>query len=83
MKKIRLIRTMVVEYEPAEECYDGCETIEQMAVLDADADDRELAFDSTNLVKDFVKWEVVEDDKVISSGESQLNWEGVNPDLFE
>jgi len=43
-KKIRLIRTMIVEYEPDLNNYIGCNTIEEMAQLDAGIDDRELLF---------------------------------------
>lgn len=61
-KKIRLIRTMVIEYKPVKEHYPGCETIEDMAVLDANADDRDLLFDCC--VKDEVKWVIINDDNI-------------------
>ena len=60
-KKIRLIRTMVVEYVPNPEWYPEGFTIEQMAELDANVDDRELMFSGDDLIKDEVKWEIVED----------------------
>ncbi|TCK01382.1 UNVERIFIED_ORG: hypothetical protein BDK47_11673 [Anoxybacillus amylolyticus] len=59
-KKIRLIRTMVVEYVPDERWYPEKFTIEQMAQLDATSD-RELMFSGDRLIKDEVKWEIVED----------------------
>lgn len=59
-KKIRLIRTMIVEYEPDPAAYDDdTTTIEQMAEFDANADDRELIFD--DCVSDIVKWEIIEE----------------------
>jgi hypothetical protein len=60
-KKIRLIRTMVVEYTPDPEWYPEGFTIEQMAELDANADDRELTFSGDHLIKDEVRWEIIED----------------------
>lgn len=66
MKKIRLVRTMVVEYEPDLEVYPNDWTIEEMAQCDANADDRELTFDVVQL--DNVAWEVVEDGVVINKG---------------
>lgn len=72
--KIRLIRTIVIEYEPDIDCYDDNMTIEEMAQLDADADDRELTFDR-NLTSDNVVWEVLDDnDNVVSNGVSMLNY---------
>ena len=57
-KKIRLIRTMIIEYEPNPDYYDEGTTIEQMAQIDATLDDRELLFD--NCVSDEVKWEIID-----------------------
>lgn len=72
--KIRLIRTIVIEYEPDIDCYDDNMTIEEMAQLDADADDRELTFDR-DLTSDNVVWEVLDDnDNVVSNGVSMLNY---------
>lgn len=59
-KKIRLIRTMIVEYEPLVELYPEGSTIEEIAQIDADADDRELLFDGDDLVKDEIRWEIFE-----------------------
>lgn len=62
IRKIRLTRTMVREYyvDDVEDLkhYPGCSTIEEMAQVDADADDRELTFEDCNI--DEVKWEVIE-----------------------
>jgi hypothetical protein len=58
-KKIRLIRTMIVEYEPDLNNYIGCKTIEEMAQLDASIDDRELLFE--DCVSDEVKWEIIDE----------------------
>lgn len=57
MKKIRLIRTMIVEYVPQAENYPEGFTIEQMAELDSQADDRELTFDKC--VSDEVSYEIL------------------------
>lgn len=56
--KIRLVRTMIVEYEPDPLFYPEGYTIEQMAELDATSDDLESIF--TDLLKDDVKWEIIE-----------------------
>jgi hypothetical protein len=58
-KKIRLIRTMVVEFEPDPHYYPEGATIEQIAEIEAKTQDRELLFD--DCVKDEVRWEIFED----------------------
>lgn len=58
-KKIRLIRTMVTEYEPVTEYYEEGSTIEEMAELDASADDLESVF--TELKSDEVEWQIVDE----------------------
>jgi len=63
MKKIRLIRTIIIEYVPNVEHYPGCTTIEQMAEVDLQGanDDPELTFgDNPGLVIDEIKYEIVE-----------------------
>ena len=59
MTKIRLIRTTIIEIDPDPEWYPEGYTIEQMAELEADAEDREGQF-SDNVIMDEVKWEIVE-----------------------
>lgn len=59
-KKIRLIRTMVTEYVPNPEYYDKGMTIEEMAQSDAEQDDLETIF--STVVKDEVKWEIIDGD---------------------
>lgn len=56
--KIRLVRTMIIEYEPDPIFYPENYTIEQMAEFDATSDDLESVF--TDLLKDDVKWEIIE-----------------------
>ena len=51
-KKIRLIRTTVVEYVPNPENYDGAKTLEDMAKIDMSTDDRDLLFDFMDLKSD-------------------------------
>lgn len=64
-KKIRLIRTMVREYEPEHQYYEPGSTIEEMAHEDANVDDIESAF--TEVLSDQVEWQVVnEEGKVLS-----------------
>lgn len=57
-KKIRLIRTMVTEYEPVTDYYEPGSTIEEIAEFDASADDLESVF--TELESDEVEWQVVD-----------------------
>ena len=61
MKMIRLIRTTIVEYLPEPSFYPKGLTIEQMAELDIQADDREMLFDSN--VSDEIKYEIFDDGK--------------------
>jgi hypothetical protein len=56
-KKIRMIRTTIVEYEPIAEYYPDCNTIEDMAVFDSNMDDREALF--SECLSDNVKWEII------------------------
>lgn len=58
-KKIRMVRTMVMEYTPDPENYPEGFTIEQMAQLDAGTDDFELLFD-TELKSDKVTFTIEE-----------------------
>lgn len=58
MKKIRLIRTMVMEYEPNPEHYPKGASLEEMAKMDMSADDRELLFEG-NLISDELRCEVI------------------------
>lgn len=59
--KIRLIRTMVVEYTPHPANYPAGMTIEQMAQWDANAkdEDRDIIFDAYKT--DEVKWEIIKE----------------------
>lgn len=62
-KKIRLIRTIILEYTPIPEHYPECITIEEMAKIDIEGaiDDPQLTFeDNENTIKDEVKYEIVE-----------------------
>lgn len=58
-KKIRLIRTTVIEIEPNPEWYPEGYTIEQIAEIEANLDDREMQF-SEDVIFDDVKWEIVD-----------------------
>lgn len=59
-KKIRLIRTTIKEYTPYPEYYpEGC-SIEEMAKIDAEQEDREFTFED-DIVSDEVKWEIIEE----------------------
>ncbi|HEK9102627.1 hypothetical protein KFD70_21530 [Bacillus pfraonensis] len=60
-KKIRLIRTMVIEYVPDPKHYEEGMTIEEMAKFDAESDDLESIF--TELESDVVKWEIIDSEK--------------------
>lgn len=57
--KIRLIRTMIKEYEPDPEWCEPGMTIEQMAEQDANAEDLEILFEQCQ--SDEVKWEIIKD----------------------
>lgn len=59
-KKIRLIRTMVLEYEPIVEAYPEGSTIEQMAQIDANTDTPDLLFGSCALEEDNIKYEIID-----------------------
>jgi hypothetical protein len=63
-KKIRLIRTMVTEYEPEPSHYPEGATIEEMANIDATADDIEAVFD--NLTSDRVKYEIIDGKEAVT-----------------
>lgn len=58
-KKIKLTRTTIKTYEPDIECYPEGFTIEDMAKMDANSDDKELLFDDCD--KDEIIWEIIED----------------------
>lgn len=58
-KKIRLIRTMVIEYEPQPEFYET-DSIEEMAQIDSKTEDLDMLFDF--LEEDTISWEIIEDD---------------------
>lgn len=58
-QKIRLVRTMVTEYEPIPEYYDEGATIEEMAEMDATSDGLEFVF--TELESDDVEWMIVDE----------------------
>jgi len=60
LKKIRLIRTTIVEYVPDPNYYPEGYTIEQMAEIDMQADDRELMFE--NPISDKIRYEIVDED---------------------
>ncbi|WP_442637935.1 hypothetical protein [Rossellomorea marisflavi] len=60
VKKIRLTRTMVMEYTPDPKNYPEGFTLEQMAQLDTEADDLELLFES-ELKSDSVAFEIIEE----------------------
>lgn len=59
MTKVRLTRTTVVEYTLIPENYPEGYTIEQMAEVDANHDDREAMFGECK--SDDVKWEIIEE----------------------
>lgn len=59
MAKIRLTRISIVEYEPEVEYYPNGSTFEDMARIDANADDREALF--IDCVSDEITWEIIED----------------------
>lgn len=58
-KKIRLIRTMIIEYEPQPEFYET-DSIEEMAQIDSKTEDLDMLFDF--LEEDTISWEIIEDD---------------------
>ena len=60
MKKIRLIRTTIVEYVPEPSYYPEGSTIKQMAEIDMQQDDRELTFD--NNISDEIRYEIIDED---------------------
>jgi len=63
MKKIRLIRTTIIEYVPVPDYYPIGSTIEQMAEIDVNQEDRELLFSETSDVickSDEVTYEILE-----------------------
>jgi hypothetical protein len=55
--KVRLIRTMVVEFELLPEYYPDGFTPEEMAEFEANIDDRELQFE--NPKSDEITWELL------------------------
>jgi len=58
MKKVRLIRTTIVEYTPDPVFYPEGSTIEQMAEIDIQSDDREMLFEDS--ISDKIKYEIFE-----------------------
>jgi hypothetical protein len=58
MKKIRLIRTTIIEYIPDPDYYDEGITIEQMAEVDINSDDRDALFERE--CTDEVRYEIFE-----------------------
>lgn len=68
-KKIRLTLTQTVEYVPRPEFYDGAETIEEMAQLDANAEEWEVIFYNAPVR---IEWEVLEDGEVVTRGKRQV-----------
>jgi hypothetical protein len=60
MAKVRLIRTTVIEIEVNPEWYPEGATLEEMAEIEANVDDRELQF-ADNVILDDVKWEIIKD----------------------
>ena len=81
MKKIRLIRTTIVEYVPEPANYPIGSTIEQMADIDVNQEDREALFD-TDCVSDTVTFEIIEENncphcgKVVYQGSNFVEVEG-------
>jgi len=64
MKKIRLIRTTIIEYIPVPDYYPLGFTIEQMAELDSKQKDREVLFSTTKettFISDEVNYEILEE----------------------
>lgn len=61
-KKIRMVRTMVMEYTPDPEHYPEGMTIEEMAQLDTETDDWEALFDGV-LESDEITFTIVEESK--------------------
>jgi hypothetical protein len=59
VKKIKLIRTTVVEYEPNPNFYPDGVTTEEIAEMDAKAEDRDLLFSGDNVISDTVSYELV------------------------
>jgi len=59
MKKIRLIRTQIIEYVPNPEHYPEGSSIEDMARIDAENDDVDLTFAECD--NEVVTYEIIED----------------------
>jgi hypothetical protein len=63
MSKVRMIRTMIVEYEPNPKYYPKGSTIEEMASIDIEqmkeSGDYESLFDN-ELISDELKFEIVD-----------------------
>jgi|GEM_PF-3019308 len=59
MAKVKMTRTMVIEYELVPEYYPDGYTLEEMAQMDAETDDREMLFDR-DLLSDNISWEIIE-----------------------
>jgi len=64
---IRLIKTVVVEYEPNPEYYPKGSTMADMACLDAQSDSAEFGVFSGNTgeMTEKIEYEIVEDNRVV------------------
>lgn len=60
-KKIRMVRTQVIEYVPNPAYYPDGSSIEDMAKIDAESDDLESVF--TDLIDDSVTYTILDDEK--------------------
>ena len=59
MKKIRLIRTQVIEFVPNPNYYPPGITIEQMAQIECDQEDQNGLFDGQTII-DETKYEIID-----------------------
>ena len=75
MKKIRLTRTTIIEFVPEPENYPDGSTIEQMAEIDANQEDREALFD-TDCISDNVIYEIIEENNCPQCG--KIVFQGTN-----
>ena len=69
MKKIRLARTTIIEYVPEPANYPDGSTIEQMAQIDANQEDKETLFDS-DCISDNVAYEIIEENNCPQCGKT-------------
>ena len=67
---IRLIKTVVVEYEPNPEYYPDGSTMADMAIMDARSDSAEFGVFSGNIgeMEEKIEYEIVEENRVVERG---------------